>query len=71
MLPIHERMAELWTIRSRRELTGEEWRELTFCLDANASYVWKKVKVNNLCQLASMTNDSHWLQELGQKKPDS
>lgn len=64
MLAIHERLAELWTIRKHRELTNAELDEIAICLEANANYVWRMTKLNNLSLLASMTNDSDWQHEI-------
>ncbi|MGE7225451.1 DUF7667 family protein [Paenibacillus glucanolyticus] len=64
VIAIHQRMAELWTIRKRRELTNAELDEMALCLDANANYVWKMVRLENLSLMASMTNDYDWLHEI-------
>jgi hypothetical protein len=64
MLTIHQRMAELWTIRKTRGLTPSEQDELHLCLEANTNFVWKKLQLENLSLLASMTHDHEWLHDL-------
>jgi hypothetical protein len=77
VLPVHQRMAELWTTNKRRELTGDEIVEFDQCLRINASYVWEMAYLSNMSLLASMIGDVDWLHEvcieidqLEQKKPD-
>jgi len=64
VLPIHQRLAELWTISGGRSLTTEEKAELDLCLRANALYVWKAVKLENLSLLATETRDVEWQHEV-------
>ncbi len=64
MQAVYQRMAELWTTRKRRKLTDEEQDELNLCLEANATHIWKKLRIENLSLLASMTGDYDWLHEL-------
>lgn len=64
MLPVHERLAELWTTKKRRELTKEEHDEMLLCLEANAAFAWDIVKLHNLSLLASATSDYEWLHEI-------
>ncbi len=61
---LHQRMAELWTIRRSRPLTKEEQRELDLCLDANVTLCWKMSALENYTLMASMTNDHEWLHAL-------
>jgi hypothetical protein len=61
MLALHERMAELWTIRRARELSQNEQDELYLCLEANANYVWTRSKLENMSLCASLTRDYEWL----------
>ena len=67
MLPVHQRLAELWTIKKRRDLTREEQDELNLCLEANAGFVWDILKLQNLSLLASATGDHEWLHEICRK----
>ncbi|MGG1514369.1 hypothetical protein ABE504_03080 [Paenibacillus oryzisoli] len=64
MLAIHQRMAELWTLRRGRELTQAEHDELMLCMEANATYVWNRLKLENLSLCASMTADYEWLHDI-------
>lgn len=64
MMPFHQRMAELWTLRKSRCLTKEEQAELNICLEANANYVWQAIKLSNLSLLASITHDYEWQHEI-------
>lgn len=64
VLPIHQRMAELWTVSTSRALTLEEKAEMDLCLRANAQYVWKAIKLTNLSLLASETHDTEWQHEV-------
>jgi hypothetical protein len=64
MLAVHQRMAELWTLRKARELTRAEQDELLLCLEANMNYVWNRLKLENLSLQASLTNDYDWLHQI-------
>ncbi|MBD2847866.1 hypothetical protein IDH44_21945 [Paenibacillus sp. IB182496] len=64
MLPIHERLAELWTIRSARELTDQEQMDMDHCLAVNASYCRELAHLRNISLLASMTDDTDWQHEI-------
>jgi hypothetical protein len=64
MLAVHQRMAELWTLRRARELTRAEQDELMLCMEANATYVWNRLKLENLSLCASLTSDYDWLHEI-------
>lgn len=64
MMPFHQRMAELWTLRKSRGLTKEEQAELNICLEANANHVWQAIKLNNLSLLASLTHDYEWQHDI-------
>lgn len=61
VLALHQRMAELWTIRKSRPLTAEEQRELDLCMDANVTLCWKMSKLENFSLMASMTKDQEWM----------
>ncbi|WP_274648504.1 DUF7667 family protein [Paenibacillus humicola] len=60
ILPIHERLAELWTIRSRRPLTDEEAADFEHCLAVNAAHCRRLAELYNFSLLASMTSDTEW-----------
>lgn len=62
--PVHQRMAELWTISRGRKLTDAEARELDMCLEANASDVWRRIRLENLSLIASMVNDTDWQHDI-------
>lgn len=64
VLPIHERLAELYVINKRRPLTPEEMMELQQCLAANVKYCWEQAYLKNMSLLASMTNDVDWQHEI-------
>ncbi|MNI13912.1 hypothetical protein D3C73_671590 [compost metagenome] len=64
MLALHQRMAELWTLRKARELSKAEQDELLLCLEANMNYVWNRLKLENLSLLASLTHDYDWLHQI-------
>lgn len=64
ILPIHERLAELWTIRGRRELTDSERMDMEHCLAVNASYCRELANLRNLSLLASMIGDDNWQHEI-------
>lgn len=61
---IHERIAELWTLKQQRPLSDKEYAEFTQCLDANARHYWKLAQLKNLSLLASMTEDTEWQHEI-------
>lgn len=64
MLALHERMAELWILRRSRDLSQAEQDELYLCLEANANYVWNRLKLENMSLCASLTHDYEWLHEI-------
>lgn len=64
MMPFHQRMAELWTIRKSRNLSKEEQAELNMCLEANANHIWNAIKLKNLSLLASITKDYEWQHDI-------
>jgi len=64
ILPVHERLAELWVIRSRRPLTEAEETDFEHCLALNASYCRQLAHLKNLSLLAAMTNDIEWQHEI-------
>ncbi|OUM95214.1 MAG: hypothetical protein A9Z00_14695 [Thermobacillus sp. ZCTH02-B1] len=67
MLPVHERLAELWVIRSRRPLTDAEEMDFAHCLEVNASYIRQLAHLKNLSLLAAMTNDTEWQREISRR----
>jgi hypothetical protein len=82
MLPVHQRMAELWTEQKKRQLTFSEMDEMIMCMDVNVTYNRKLASLYNLSLMASMTDDWDWQQEVcadidrleieyKTKKPDS
>ncbi|MCZ8521207.1 MULTISPECIES: DUF7667 family protein [Paenibacillus] len=64
MLPVHWRLAELWTLQQSRELTEEEQSEVSACLQYNAIYARKLAGLYNLSLAASMTQDTEWQHEI-------
>lgn len=64
VMPIHQRLAELWTINKRRQLTPKEMDEVQHCLSMNMKYCWELAYQENLSLLASMTNDVDWQHEI-------
>lgn len=64
ILPIHERLAELWTYREKRPLTGEEQADFEHCLAYNAAYIRRRANLYNMSLLASMAGDVEWQHEL-------
>ncbi|WP_342565296.1 hypothetical protein NST84_09220 [Paenibacillus sp. FSL R7-0345] len=64
MLLIHQRLAELYAISSKRPLTPEETSEQQHCLQANAVYCWEMGRLNIEGQLAAQTGDTVWQEEI-------
>ncbi|WP_425414010.1 DUF7667 family protein [Paenibacillus daejeonensis] len=64
ILPIHERLAELWILRGTRELTDSERMDMEHCLAVNASYCRELANLRNMSLLASMTGDENWQYEI-------
>ncbi|MBB3114660.1 hypothetical protein FHS18_006800 [Paenibacillus phyllosphaerae] len=64
ILPVHERLAELWTIRTKRKLTEEEAADFEHCLAANATYCRQLAYLYNCSLLASMSGDVEWQHEI-------
>ncbi|QSF47687.1 hypothetical protein JRJ22_08450 [Paenibacillus tianjinensis] len=62
MLPVHQRLAELYTISRRRPLSAAELTEQQHCLHANAVYCWEMGRLNNEALLAAQTEDTAWQQ---------
>jgi hypothetical protein len=60
MIPAHQRLAELWTESRRRQLTDDEVKEFDQCHAVNAKYCWDMAHLENLSEMASMTNDVTW-----------
>jgi hypothetical protein len=82
VMPIHQRLAELWTTNKQRALSPEEMTEVSHCLAANVKYCWEMAHLENKSLMASMTNDVDWQHEVcleidhlkmtgNKKKPDS
>ena len=63
-MPFHDRLAELYTIQRNRDLTHAELDEMARCLQANAIWVGKISRLENLSLIASMTDDVEWLHEI-------
>jgi len=64
MLPVHERLAELYNLSCHRHLTAPETIELQQCLKVNARYCWDVSCLNNIALLAAATGDTMWQQEV-------
>jgi hypothetical protein len=65
MLPVHERLAELFTLSRQRQLTPAEEAEQQQCLQVNAIYCWEMARLNNEALLAAHTDDAEWQQDIG------
>ncbi|EXX90371.1 DUF7667 family protein [Paenibacillus darwinianus] len=64
ILPVHERLAELWVLRNCRGLTESEKTDMEHCLAVNASFCRELAHLKNLSLLASMTEDSDWQHDI-------
>ena len=64
VMPYHVRLAELFTLQRRRQLTDAEVLEMTHCLAANAKYCWDLVALQNMSLAAYMAGDMEWLHEV-------
>lgn len=64
VMPIHQRLAELWIKNIRSPLTPEEIKEMDHCLTANVEYVWKMAYLQNASLMASMISDVDWQHEI-------
>lgn len=64
MLPVHQRLAELYTISRSRPLSAAEITEQRHCLHANEVYCWEMGRLNNEAQLAAQTADAEWQQQI-------
>ncbi|MGN7457903.1 DUF7667 family protein [Paenibacillus pasadenensis] len=60
----HARLAELYTINKRREMSCAELAEIDHCLQQNAKYVHELAYLENLSIMASMTSDVDWQHEI-------
>lgn len=64
MLPVHQRLAELYTLSRRRQLTASEEVEQQQCLQVNATYCWEMSRLQNVAHLAALTDDAVWNQDI-------
>ncbi|MEK3770500.1 hypothetical protein MKY14_18335 [Paenibacillus sp. FSL R5-0887] len=64
MLPVHERLAELFTLSRRRQLTAAEETEQQQCLQINATYCYEMARLQNEILLAEQTADLQWHQDI-------
>jgi hypothetical protein len=64
ILPVHQKIAELWIINQGRELTESEMKEMYICMKANANMCWELAYLQNISLMASMTNDIDWQHEI-------
>jgi hypothetical protein len=60
ILPVQQRLAELWVRNQRIGLTDDEVKELDHCMKLNWKYVWRLAFLENMSLMASMTNDVDW-----------
>ncbi|TBL81272.1 DUF7667 family protein [Paenibacillus thalictri] len=67
MLPVHWRLAELWTIRQKRELTEAENTEMSLCLQLNANFARKLATLHNWSYTAALIGDTVWQHEICQR----
>ncbi|MCM3628467.1 hypothetical protein M3194_13960 [Paenibacillus glycanilyticus] len=67
ILPIHERLAELWIIRGSRRLTSEEQADFEHCLAVNAMHMRQLAGLYNLSLAASIAGDVEWQHEICQR----
>lgn len=64
---IHRRMAELFMISKRRDLTYSEALEMQHCIEVNANLVVAMDSLKTLSMLAYEQNDTEWLHEIAKK----
>ncbi|SFK79746.1 hypothetical protein SAMN03159341_101616 [Paenibacillus sp. 1_12] len=66
-LPMYQRLAELWTVMQRRQLTDNEKTEMDQCLKLNAKLCWDMAYLENISLMASITADVEWQHEICQE----
>ncbi|KAA9007323.1 hypothetical protein F4V43_02225 [Paenibacillus spiritus] len=54
ILPVHQRMAELYTINQLRQLTEAEFNEMAMCLKVNAKYCWELAYAQNMAYMEAV-----------------
>jgi hypothetical protein len=64
MHPVHQRLAELSAISSKRAFSLSEAVEFNQCLKANLSMAYEDAKIRNLSVIASECNDVDWQHEI-------
>jgi hypothetical protein len=64
LLPVYERLAELWTVKQRRALSEMEAADMEHALAVNAAYVRRLAHLYNCSLLASMSEDPAWQHEI-------
>lgn len=64
VMPYHVRLAELFLLQKKRQLTDDEILDMTHCLAANAKYCWDLVALQNLSYAAYAAGDMQWLHEI-------
>ncbi|NHN33680.1 hypothetical protein G9U52_28085 [Paenibacillus sp. S3N08] len=67
MLPVYQRLAELWTTMQCRQLTDYEKMEMDQCLKLNAKLCWDMAYLENISLMASLTADIDWQHEICQE----
>ncbi|MFI2856856.1 hypothetical protein ACH6EH_06920 [Paenibacillus sp. JSM ZJ436] len=61
VLPVHQRMAELYTINQMRALTDDEITEMAQCLQVNAKHCWTLAYYQNMAYMEYMVyNKDEW-----------
>ena len=64
MLGIYQRLAELWMLQKKRDLTDAEQDEFIICMEANVKRAWKIIRLENLSLAASLVNDTEWQHQI-------
>lgn len=64
VLPVHQRLAELHTIKRHRDLTPDENVEFKDCLNINVVVMRELANIKNASDLAFATNDTNWQQDI-------
>ncbi|WP_344912916.1 DUF7667 family protein [Paenibacillus hodogayensis] len=63
-MPYHVRLAELFFLQKRRQLTDTEVLDMTHCLAASAKYCWDLVALKNMSLAAYQVGDMEWLHDI-------
>jgi hypothetical protein len=64
ILPVHQRLAELYTINKMRDLSFDELDEISACLQINAKLCWDAAYQENMKFMDNIVRDIDYKHEI-------